>query len=73
MATVRFHLINIAEPKTWKWPFLGQNYFNAIRRIDFNVLRQKMSPGDFHAFICTHIVGATKEVRPGMAEGGKDS
>ncbi len=42
----------------------GDNYFNALRRMDFKMLKLKMRHEEFHEFLCTHLVAATREVRP---------
>ncbi len=42
----------------------GENYFNALRRMDFKMLKYKMRDEEFHEFLCTHLVAATREVRP---------
>ena len=43
---------------------VGDNYFNALRRMDFRMLKFKMKEEEFHEFLCTHFVAATREVRP---------
>ena len=43
----------------------GDNYFNALRRLDFRLLKFKMSgEEEFREFLSTHLVAATREVRP---------
>ncbi len=44
--------------------YSGDNYFNALRRLDFKMLKLKMREEEFHEFLCTHLVAATREVRP---------
>ena len=43
---------------------LGDNYFNALRRLDFRILERKMNKEEFREFLSTHLVAATREVRP---------
>ena len=43
----------------------AHRYFNALRRLDFKTIRQKINNEDlFHEFVCVHLVAATRQVRP---------
>lgn len=42
----------------------SKNYFNAVRRIDFGHVSRNWSPEETFEFLTSHLIAATKEVRP---------
>ena len=43
---------------------IAQNYFNALRRMDFKRLIRSLKKKEVEEFQRTHIIAATREVRP---------
>ncbi len=43
---------------------VGKNYFNALRRLDFNDLASRWTPAQYEEFICAHLIAAARDVRP---------
>ena len=42
----------------------SRNYFNALRRVDFATLAQDWTPLENEEFLTSHLIAATREVRP---------
>ena len=42
----------------------SKNYFNALRRADFEELAGKWTPIVREQFLCSHLIAATRDVRP---------
>jgi hypothetical protein len=43
-------------PLQFVFPVSGDNYFNALRRFDFRLLKLTMKEEEFREFLCTHLV-----------------
>lgn len=42
----------------------SKNYFNALRRADFDELSRPWSEAEHEQFLCSHLIAATRDVRP---------